>query len=413
MKRVIGMSWVRLGVLSFVVFLALLLAGTVAAQGPLADSYMPVTVRGAELPGLLGAPTASLWVYANPGGALVQIPVQIDQIVSGVYSGAPATTLAEEDEIFFMAADMGTLVTPAEIATTLPISATWYQIVVTDAYSPTLKAYAYVVQSDAVTPTTTSYVFFDEGNQMIEAVAYDLGLLAGHPGFDYLALNGSGVDLLDRTKIRISAFGGMFKQTENDLAEPAANVLANGPVRAIIQGGGTIAYRSMVQTVLVESMAGVDAVRLSTDFAAAAAGSTLYNANVNAGVTVDGAADVVPIAESVWWQLSGSTGTLVQAVDATQVGGTQSTYYKDDATVDLADTGDQMSYGDIGLMVNSPNASVVYRQALVVLPPNLPNMGLLVAAGADPARLLVATAIQSAPPEYPNVVYLPLVIKGE
>ena len=412
MKRIFSGGRVGLGALILIVLLGLAQAGTAAAQGPLADSFMPVIVRGADVPILQGAPTASLWVYAYWSGALWQIPYQIDHVVAGAYSADPATTLGPADEIVFMAADMGTLATPAQIVATLPISSSWYQIEVTDSLSPTQKAYVYVVQSSLLTPTTTAgYVSFDAQAKRIQASAYTLGLLAGHPGFDYLALNGSGVDILDRTKIRIPAMGGLLTQTEDNLPEPAVDVRANGPVRAIIQGGGTIAYRSMVQTVLAQSLLGVDSVRLSTDFSQVATGSTFYNASVGQGVTVDGNPDAVSPAPSPWWQLSGGTGTLVQVMDASQVGGTQSTYYKDDANVDLSDTGDQKSYGDVGVMVNSPNVNAVYRQALVVLPPNMPNVGLIVAAGADPTRLGITATLQTAPPPYQYRIYLPILMR--
>ena len=40
------------------------------------------------------------------------------------------------------------------------------------------------------------------------------------------------------------------------------------------------------------------------------------------------------------------------------LGGTQSTYFKDNSAVDSDDTGDQRSYGDAGLQVDNPNPGI-------------------------------------------------------
>ena len=57
-----------------------------------------------------------------------------------------------------------------------------------------------------------------------------------------------------------------------------------------------------------------------------------------------------------WTQVASTTGAIVNVVNIPAgLGGSQSTYYKDDSTVDSNDTGDQRSYGDAGFQVNNPN----------------------------------------------------------
>jgi hypothetical protein len=88
-----------------------------------------------------------------------------------------------------------------------------------------------------------------------------------------------------------------------------------------------------------------------------ASGMIYYDANNPAGVTVDGIADAITITPPTrWTQVSGVTGTIVSVSQVPAgIGGTSSTYYKDDSTIDGNDTGDQRSYGDAGFQVDDPS----------------------------------------------------------
>jgi hypothetical protein len=371
----------------------------------------PVVVTGADLPLLQGSPADSLFVYAFHEGNWEQVPFQVDHVVSGVYTSTVGGSLGPTDEIVFMASDLGDNPPLVDLTASLPISTTWYEIEATDSLSPTLKGWAYVVRSSGLTKTfTETYAAFDGLTTQITTTNYALGFASSYPGFDYLALNGSGVDILDRTKIRVHLTPPLGTLTEEQIPAVPLGLTKNGPVRVIIAGGGIIGYRSVLHSAVRYSLPQlVAAARFSTDFSASAVPSMFYNANTPAGEPIDGSPDVIGATPlSPWWQATGATGTLVEIADASLVGGIQTNYYKDEATiVDHSDTGDRKSYGDTGIRVDSPNPTVVYRSALFMLPPGLPNVGAMYAAYfAHPLQITVVAQSE------PGRVYLPIVIRS-
>jgi len=372
----------------------------------------PVIVQGAALPHLSGAPTDDLFVYAYGAGGYAQIPFQVDEMVGGTYTSTVGSPLDDEDELVFMASDLGGRPDTEDLTATLPISDTWYRLEVTDPLSPTAKGWAYVVRSSSLTQTfTQTYTSFITGTGHISTTAYSVGFLDGHPGLDVLEMNGSGEDILDRTKIRATIFGNPITEEAGLLASPDPDPIKGGPVRVIVQNRGVIGYRSIFQTLVnVTAPALVSAARLSTDFTSQASGATFYNAVLPGGATVDGnPTEAVPETPlSPWWQVSDDTGTLVQVADSSGVGGTRVNYYKDDDTFDGADTGDGKSYGDTGISVTSPNMTITYIATFWVMPPGPHKVGDVVAYHA--AHPLQVTAI--APSTLVHDVYLPLALKN-
>jgi uncharacterized repeat protein (TIGR01451 family) len=364
----------------------------------------PVVVSGTDLPDLQAAPTDELFVYAHRNDSLEQIPFQVDEVDSGAYTDTLGGPLDGDDEVVFMASDLGGQ--PADegqIGATLPISPTWYRIEVSDPMSPTLKGWAYVVRSSSLTRTfTETYTTYDAVNNRIVTPRYAVGFASDFPGLDYLALNESGVDILDRTKIRITVpiLGTL---DENEIVayidfEPIT-AIKEGPVR-VLATGGIVGYRSILETATVQEIPPIifpQRARFSTDYTANAGGSTFYDANTPAGVPVDGNPDAIaetPL--SPWSQVSGATGTLVQVTDGSGLGGTQSNYYKDDATVDPDDTGDERSYADVGIKVESPNQTIDYRTTLYVLPPDQENVGATYEAHYDHPLQAMTTEVYAS-----------------
>lgn len=368
---------------------ALLLVGVVVLMGEAsADStpssierdWAPVIVSGAELGDLQGTPTDQLFVYAYREDQWQQIPFQVDEVASGVYTSTQGNPLDEDDEIVFMASDLGGRPVVEDIAASLPIDPDWYRIEVTDPLSPTAKGWAYVVRSASLTKSFTEiYASFDSVTERLTTSHYDMGFLANHPGLDYLALNGSGMDILDRTKIRIGFLGGAIRITEEDLDAPAPTPVKDGPVRVIMGERGVVGYRDLFVIAFGGELESAPTeARLSTDFNADVVPATYYNANMPAGVTVDGQGGTDGVSEtplSDWSQVSSGTGTLVQVSDVSESGGTAKNYYKDDSEVDFDDTGDQRSYGDMGTRVEDPGTTLVYVTVVFVLPGSQPNVG--------------------------------------
>ncbi len=409
------------------VLLALIVTGVVLTGQAIADvagqanqaktldrDLEPVVVEGARVAALIGAPVEDLFVYTFTGNSLSgPIPVQVDEVTaSGSYTTTEDGLLDANDEIVFMAMDLGDRPTDTTALTgTLTISDTWYEIEVTDPLSLTKKGWAYLVRSGTLTPGPgDDYVDIITTSQRITITArhYELGLTTAYEAIDYLAVNGSGVDILDRTKLRVllEVLGVPTTVTEQSLLNPEITFVKDGPVRVILQrsvqrdlspivevnlDNTYRAYASLFQTTSdvnfdLGSSTTLSGIRTSIDLNSVASGATFYNANTPGGVTVDGSPD--PVAEtpfSNWAQVGHTTGRVVQVTDPTSVGDTQKNYYCDDDSDpspgslecdDTEGTGDYVSYGDSGFLVEGDvNPVFTLWSSLFVLPPGQEDVG--------------------------------------
>jgi hypothetical protein len=347
-----------------------------------------VIVKGSQMPAFDGVAFHDLFVYAYDG-AWKQIPWQFDEVAGGQITGTVNSTLNAQDELVFMASDTGAQAPAGSwIANADSRRYSRYQITVTDPINPTKKGWVYVYRSATATETvTTDYVSYNAATWVFTAQKYILGIIPYRMSANRLEMNGSGVDVLDRTKIRafFPQFPLLVNEDELELAETPTT--RDGRVRAyatLTDGAGNeitlIGYRSTYtfDFDLNFEPTGyiVGSLRLSADMSAAASGSKYYDANTPAGVTVDGLTDTVPSSPATdWWQISGVTGTAVQIADASLVGGTRTNYYKDNKTPDSGDTGDKVSYADCGAYIDHPNARIRFGLFYYILPANQPNVG--------------------------------------
>jgi hypothetical protein len=359
----------------------------------------PVILKGAQVADLIDTPVEHLFVYTFSGNSLSgQIPVQVDEVtVSGSYTATGNGLLDADDEIVFMAADLGDQPASTMELYTLPISATWHEIEVTNPLSPAQKGWAYLVGSDALTHVSKDYVDYSTITKRITTNPdrYELGLVTSYAGLDYLTLNGNSTDILDRTKIRAvfdAGFWGVVTLTEEALENPEIVLVKDGPVRVILQqtvaaGPGepiseaslsttNLAYNSLLQasasiSFTLPSFVDLISVRTSADLSSAASGATFYNANTLVGVTIDGSPDAVAATPlSNWAQISHTTGRLIQVMDPTSVGGTQKNFYRDNSSPESNDTGQPGSYGDAGILIEgNVDQSFTIQSSLFVLPP--------------------------------------------
>ena len=340
-------------------------------------------MKGENLPALIGAPVGQLYVYREAGSAWQLIPSQIDEVTAtGAYTTTEDGLLDANDEVVFMAGDAGDEAT-TPITQALAISPFWYKVEVSDPLSVE-KGWAYIVRSTGAVPPSPDYVNYDPGSLQVQAINYVLGWATTQSGVDYMTLFG-GPDILDRTKIRVRLHSGLTLTEDNPLFNPPPPVvlIRDGAVRVIVKRGPAtlVGYASLLQNITplsLPSSVTVDEARLSTDLSPAASGGTYYNENTPAGATIDGVADVIgttPLIHS-WRQVSLANGTIIQVADIDSAGGTPSHYYKDDSAVDSKDTGDQMSYGDSGVVVTLPTAkSFTIVTAQYILPGQQPNRG--------------------------------------
>ena len=370
--------------------LSILFATAVAAEGnrTLDRSLDPVVLTGDQMPGFRSALLSQLFVFAYSGGAWQQIPWQFDEVSNGLVVSSEDLKLDDDDQLVFMGGDTGDRAPAVSwIGDDDSRAYRRYEVEVTDPTDSSKVGWVYVYRSATLASRVSEdYVAVDAAQQAFSAERYELGWLKGKLGVERLEMNGSGVDVLDRTKIRLQ-MQGLSVTTEDRLnLDGPMTVFSDGPVRAIAgwrEGQAlaqTIAYGSTFQNVVSLDFSSVPRpvqwVRMSADLSPAAVGSTHYDANAKGGVTVDGVPDDIPTSPaSQWMQVSGPTGTVLQVMDLATLTGTKTTYYKDDATIDLSDTGDRKSYSDTGVYVENPKGKLLLSLWYYVLPSDQPNVG--------------------------------------
>ncbi len=375
-----------------------LFAPTYAYSANLYRPYDPVVVQGAQLTAFLNAPVAELYVYAYKNGDWTQIPFQIDEKDgTNDYYGLKNGVLDSVDEICFMAADMGDSVADWNWIDNAESRLNQrYQVGAQDTLAtPPTKSWAYIYQSGTLTkdPTIQAYMSYVPApvgsfSDTVKAKSYVFGNNAKSIP-DYLsirpAVGGSGIDIMDRWKIRISGkLFGMpafaYSENEDTGLQISSMVYKAGPVRVIrlayfhlaLWGApittDSVAYLGFfyphaihisAQNKTLDASFGVEELRQSVDYLPNIAGAKFHSPN-NSDITVDGNPDVVNKNLTVpginWFLTQGAYGTVATIVDLPVVGDHQELFYKDSSAVNPSDTGDSLAYGDSGVRVTSSTA---------------------------------------------------------
>ena len=368
----------------FLLLLSILIntAGGIQASGETAVNRNedPVVLRGSVLSSTLNMPVGKIFAYAYDGAVWRQIPAQVDEVnATGNYVAAEDGLFDANDELVFMAKDLGVKAVDPPSGGGQPLVPAWYEVQVTDPLVPGASGWVYVVASSALTSVfPEDYVSFDPALHRITGENYKLGFATPKLWVDYLTLSDGSVDIIDRTP-KLRACRSFICVNENSLPDVQDDLVKDGRVRLIFRQGKVLAYASLATvegSFNIPSSLAPDSLRFSTDFNASASNSTFYNAAVPGGVVVNGVPDNVPANPlSTWSQLSRATGTVVQVSDVGQVGGVQTNYYVDDQQIDNTDTGDQRRYGDNGIRVNNPNLSFSLKFAFFFLNSSQPNIG--------------------------------------
>jgi hypothetical protein len=383
-----------------------------------------VIITGDKLPGLADAPLNQLFVYAYRGGVWSQIPWQFDEVKNGKIVASDDGILGSDDELVIMASDAGDRApTSAWIGDAQAQAYDRCEVTITDPLDPAQRAWVYVFHSTTLAETVTAdYASYDADKLTISGQQYLLGLAQGKVIAERLELNGSGTDILDRTKTRVNVpFVGQLTEDQMENV-PMPVVKRDGRVRAVIAvettDGATpiyfVGYRSLFRYSIDMDLSGLPIsptwLRLSVDLNANAIGSAYYGKNTPAGVIIDGAPDSVPETPvSDWVQMSGATGSFVQVADWTGMSGTAKTYYKDNAVVDNSDTGDRKSYGDAGIRIDNPGKRIHVTVWTCILAPDQPNVGEAYRAGVlnPPQSAGMAQSYQPL-----HMIYLPAVLRN-
>jgi hypothetical protein len=347
-----------------------------------------VIVKGSTLAVFAAVPLKQLFVYAFRKNQWHQIPWQLDEKQNGLYVALDNGTLDPEDELVVMGRDCGDQAAVNEqIGDASARSFPRYEITVADPLNTSKRGWIYVYRSTTLADTVkTDYVVFDFPTSLFTTPIYKLGFMVKYLGGDRLELNGSGVNVLDRSKYRFKPAGQKIFDEEWAEGEDPQPKILDGRVRAIAgyqeEGNGilTFAYRSQFYDLMTIDLlwapGSFEWARASADFNENIKGGIYYDANTPNGVVVDGKPDSIKtMPASFWQQISASTGTVIHTADIAPMQGTLATYYKDDATPDPEDTGDKMSFGDMGVTVTKPIKYIYLSVTHYILPPKQPNVG--------------------------------------
>ncbi len=347
----------------------------------------PVLFTGDALPGLTGAPVSELHLFAYVDGTWYEIPAQVDERdAAGSHFGTDDGLWDANDELVFQPQDGGgaalasAWVDDAESQTYPRL-----EITVTDSVEGDATI-AYLFRSSTLPDTlTASHIAYDAGLDQISAEDYLSGYDDALWFWDELRLrDGAGYsdDYMDREKTRLRGYF-LFQtwvRTEQDMT-PVLHQTVTGPVRVIrhtesefeVLGvasswSGTQHYYGAYMTnprstFEVPLLGGINLIRQSYDLVPGVP-SAVESSEYNASLPVDGAPDaaVTPLTyeemSDLWVKIGVADGALVKVVDFQGLSDVNDVYHHDNAgggSADgLADTGDMVSYGDIGLLMSDP-----------------------------------------------------------
>ncbi len=344
----------------------------------------PIVVTGADLAAFDGELISELRLYTFDGADWNPIPFQIDERlndITGTYVISEDGLLDANDELVFMAKDAGQQAGNSEWPADMEAQGNpRVQVTANDPLSPTEMGWAYLYQSTTLITDPTSYVDWNEALQTVTALSYTASFTQDFIGISDLTVNGNGIDILDRQKTRVTAF--IVTLDEEDLAgliTPTVEIPVVGPVRGVANGGAfniSIYGARLDSAVVFDTSAlpvSVDDLRNSLDLNdPTVTGITNYFNSNGVSVPIDGVNDAVAATPRVdWFQASGAAGGMVVAFPIVNTGGgTVSNYYLDDSAIDTSDTGDQRSYSDSGLFIDSPGAVIDFSLVAFFLPPN-------------------------------------------
>ncbi len=362
----------------------------------------PVVLTGSQLSLFSGVTLADLFVYAFDGSTWNVVPFQLDEVgVDSKFVPFEDGLLDDDDQLVFMAADLGLMATPYQwLDDADSKNYPRIEVHVTNPLNPVEEGWAYVYRSATLAPAFAPYVTWDSASNSIAAGTYIIGYApAEHLGMDSLQLNGFGGDVLDRSKFRLSGDCLADGEWEHfDLTENSEEVIKSwdppaipGPVRV---GGGVLNDQSWAYASMFEDRGRFrggevsqkcerltyEIFRVSEDWGnpslTGMAPMTYFESNAPTGVAIDGAYDSIPTTPlPLWRQVSGAKGSIVQVQDISAGESAIYNYYLDLKEGNSADTGDQQSYGDAGFRVVSPGETVLISVAHYVLDAFQINLG--------------------------------------
>jgi hypothetical protein len=407
--------------------LAPLLTGCDPARSTVDRPDDPVVLTGSNLPRLKGkVPGRIVGFRVTADKVWQQVPVQVDEravvdfgaqptsnttagTVGTVYGGAPIgvtalqytdpntftgpdpnATFDDDDELVFMASDLGGLAPSGDPAGVVP--GTGVEVTVKDPLDDQDAGWVYLYESaGSLQPGAgASYVTYTFG---LSSGAYrttykraagpnpedstvTTSRYSHHFGDRWLddslvvrAGNASRVDILDRHKSRLIPGNCGRSEDTFDAGEGAFVANKSGPVRAIRSYVGAnsgplterthLFYAGRQDIVTDLRVHSIPSVVDYFDYSPAASGMRYANNRNRNGVTVDGVPDSPAAGQLGWELLTGSQGSVIQShrldtnISYLQSSSSTTSYYLDDSTPEEAQcTGDAVSYGASGPWIN-------------------------------------------------------------
>jgi len=196
----------------------------------------PVVVTGQTFPGFGNVGLTQLFLYAYRAGTWSQIPWQFDEVKLGVIVASEDNKLDGDDQLVFMAADSGDQAPAADwISDTSSRQYPRYEIVVTDPMNASQRGWAYLYRSTTLANgVSQDYVDYEAGQSLVRANEYLLRLPRGKVGLDRLELHGSGVSIMERTKLRaLVPAVGMVTEDSLPISIGTLALLRDGRVRVV------------------------------------------------------------------------------------------------------------------------------------------------------------------------------------
>lgn len=236
------LQFVSAFIISLFSFMSFLYAGQTKTLDRKID---PLILKGKDCV-ITGKAPADYGLYAVNKGRLIPVPFQIDEVDNkGVYvlTGGKDkgrdddSSFDANDELVFMSLDTGDRIAGDSV---IPANAAaGIELEITDPVS-FKKGWVYLFAFDSPQPLSqTDYVSYDPGKMLVTARNYLVEFNPGHPvaGSRYAfwtGLGGSGIDILDRVKVRIFMKLGFItlNRSENDIKVTEYGFI-DGPVRVI------------------------------------------------------------------------------------------------------------------------------------------------------------------------------------
>ncbi|MCK5737809.1 fibronectin type III domain-containing protein, partial [bacterium] len=398
----------------------------------------PIIIIAENTPEYLGYPVSEIVAFNFDQGTDTwhQIQLQIDEIgpeihpnfyeptkIDTLYNwfGETDGFLGSTEALIFMARDAGDKA-PVESWITNRRSRDFprIQIVITDPTSPDLARYIYLYRTATLItgPESPPYVLLTPalsdttGDDIVTAVAYQEGHDANGFTSDWVfPMEYGATEILDLLKMRLKADFGLFTISllEEDALDFDKFDYVIGPVRIIRRLNYLLVFELFINpigdakfttffypyhtTVLgpkkkLDESWGISYLRQSFDLNANGFDMQFFNEFNPDGIRIDGSPDSVNVTmkaypEINWHMISGDPGSILFTYTSPQLGENHQLYYFDNVAALCGDgfdrdSGDDMSFGDIGIAVSGENMAgsfgMSYR-ALFLPPQQTPDLG--------------------------------------